>query len=449
MSEADWRAHQTQLRWRARFRDLELRHVDNDGNVHHVSFDGVPIFNEQDQFTGYRGTARNTTARKHTEAMLQGADREARSALNALAPEISVLDAAGTVVITNTRADASTLTGGRFAARVCEGANYLSLCDNANGDERADAIVIADGIRKMLSGESEPFSHEFATDTPDGQAWFVLTARRYREGGAVRVVVSRENITERKRAEQMLGLDYAATNAVPGAGREPMNRVSVANRLLAALPYADYTRLLSRMEPVELSRGDVLHDAGKPIRHVYFPVGALVAVLTTAAPDRTVEAGLVGHEGMVGISLALGINISPVRCRVHSTGIAMRIGAVEFRKQLLQNVPLQRILNRYAHATMVQFVQTAACNLFHNIDSRVARWLLMAFDRARSNELSLTQERLAQMLGVRRVGITTAAGALQKRKLIRYQRGSVRLLDRRGLEKAACKCYRVTKDLPL
>ncbi len=449
MSDADWQRHRTLLEWRYAFRELELRHVDSIGNVHHVRIDGAPIFDEQDVFRGYRGTARDITARKHTEALDQRADREARSALNALAAEISVLDAAGTVVMTNNVGDAPAIAGGRLGTRVREGANYLTLCDNATGEERVDATAIADGVRKMLARECGQFSHEYASPSPDGPMWFVLTVRGYREGGAVRAVMSRENITERKRAEQLLGLDYTASNAVPGEGREPENRVLVANRLLAALPHAEYTRLLAGMEPVALSRGEVLHDAGKPIRQIYFPIDALVAVLTIAAPNRTVEVGLVGQEGMIGISLALGTNLSPVRTVVQSAGTAMRMGVAAFRKQLPHNVPLQRILNRYAHATMVQFGQTAACNRFHDLEARLARWLLMAFDRRRSRELHITQAGMARMLGMQRVGVTTAAGALRRQKLINYQRGRVQLIDRKGLEKAACKCYRVIKDVPL
>jgi PAS domain S-box-containing protein len=449
MSDADWQRHRTVLEWRYAFRELELRHVDSAGNEHHLRIDGAPIFDEQDVFRGYRGTARDITARKHTEALDQRADREARSALNALAAEISVLDAAGTVVMTNTVGDAPAIAGGRLGARVRDGTNYLTLCNHTTGEERADATAIADGVRKILAGECGQFSHEYASESPDGPTWFVLTVRGYREGNAVRAVMSRENITERKRAEQLLGLDYSASNPVPGEGREPENRVSVANRLLAALPHAEYTRLLAGMEPVSLARGEVLHDAGNPIRQIYFPIDALVAVLTTAAPNRTVGAGLVGPEGMVGVSLALGTNLSPVRTVVQSAGTAMRMGAAAFRKQLPHNLPLQRILNRYAHATLAQFSQMAACNRFHDVSERLARWLLMAFDRGRLRELHITQAGMAQLLGVARAGVAAAVNALRKHHLISYQLDRVQLIDRKGLEKVACQCYRVTKNVPL
>ncbi|MDO8596673.1 MAG: Crp/Fnr family transcriptional regulator, partial [Sulfuricaulis sp.] len=332
-------------------------------------------------------------------------------------------------------------------AGVREGANYLAVCDNAVGSERVDGSAIAAGIRQVIAGESGLFSHEYACDSPVGQCWFVLTITGYRADGAARAVVSRENITERKRAEQLLGLDYTVANQGPDANREPANRVSVANSLLAALPHAEYQRLLTGLEPVTLTFGEVLYAPGKPIRHVYFPIDCLVSLLTMVESRRSLKVGLVGHEGMVGIPLALGINVSPVRALVQGAGTAMRMEAAPFRKELLQSMPLQRVLYRYTHTLMAQFAQTAACNNFHSVKARLARCLLMARDCARSNEFRLTHEFLAQMLGMRRVGVTTAAGALQKLKLISYSRGNIRILDRKGLEAAACKCYRIIKNL--
>lgn len=449
MSADDWQTHRNQLEWRSSFRDLELRYVDRNDNLRYVSMNGAPVFDEQDHFRGYRGTARDITTRKHYEAVLQAADRDARSALDALPIEISVLDAAGTVLMANTACNRPTIEGGRLGAAACVGVNYLALCDNATGNERADASAIANGIRNALAGDGQHFTHEYPCDSPGGQTWYVLNVRGYRDDGRTRAVMSREAITDRKRAEQLLGLDFTATSAVPGTGCEPTNRVSVANRLLAALPYAEYTRLLSGMEPVLLPRGQLLHAAGAPIRHVYFPLNGLVAVLATAAPNRTVGADIVGQDGMIGISVALGIDISPVRSLVQSAGTAMRMGAAEFRKQLLMNAPLQRILNRYAHAMIVQLAQAAACNSSHDLNSRLARWLLVAFERGQCTELRITQGLMAQMLGVRRVAISGAAGVLQRRNLIDCQRGTVQLLNRRGLEKAACSCYRIIKDRPL
>jgi CRP-like cAMP-binding protein len=258
--------------------------------------------------------------------------------------------------------------------------------------------------------------------------------------------VSRENITERKRAEQLLGLDYTAANQAPDAGREPAHRVSVGNGLLAALPHAEYRRLLAGLEPVTLTFGEVLYAPDAPIGHVYFPIDCLVSLLATVDDRHALEVGLVGHEGMVGVPLALGIDNSPARALVQGAGTAMRMEAASFRKELLQNTPLQRTLLRYTHALMEQFAQTAACNNFHPVKARLARWLLMTSDRVRSNEFRITHELLAEMLGIRRVGVTNAAGALQIRKWISYRRGNIRILDRAGLEAVACGCYRIMRD---
>jgi len=248
-------------------------------------------------------------------------------------------------------------------------------------------------------------------------------------------------------AQQMPGPDYTVADREPASNQEPAYHVSVANNLLAALPHEEYQRLATGLEPVTLTFGDVLYAPGAPIRHVYFPIDCMVSLLTPADGRHALEVGLVGHEGMVGIPVALGIDVSPVRALVQGTGTAMRMEAASFRKELTQSMPSQRVLYRYTHALMTQFSQTAACNNFHAVKARLARWLLMARDRVRSDEFRLTHESLAEMLGIRRVGVTNAAGALQKRKLISYNRGNIRVLDRKGLEAAACNCYRIIKKL--
>jgi PAS domain S-box-containing protein len=445
MSEADWQTHRNQLKWRATFHDLELRHVDPAGEVRYISLDGEPVFDEQEQFQGYRGTARDITGRKRTEALLQGSNLEARCALDSLAAQICVLDPAGTVILANKAWCASSAVNGSIGAGVREGASYLAVCDNAVGNERAEGHAIAAGFRQVMEGQGGRFSHEYACDTPSGLCWFVLTITGYRGDGAARAVVSRENITERKRAEQLLGLDYSVASRAPDANREPANRVSVANSLLAALPFAEYQRLLTDLEPVTLTFGEVLHAPGVPIQHVYFPINCLVSLLTMVDGRRALEVGLIGHEGMVGAPLALGIDVSHMHALVQGTGTAMRMEAAPFRKALLQSMPLQRVLYRYTHALMAQFTQTAACTHFHAVKARLARWLLMTHDRMGSDEFHLTHELLAEMLGIRRVGVTNAAGALQQQKLISYGRGHIRILDRKGLEAAACQCYQIVK----
>ena len=214
-----------------------------------------------------------------------------------------------------------------------------------------------------------------------------------------------------------------------------------ANRLLAALPRAAYLQLAPGLAPVALVFGKVLYEPGAPIRDVYFPSGSVVSLLTVVDQRSALEVGLVGHEGMVGIPLALGIGVSPVRALVQGGGGALRMSAARLRKCLQASPALQHALHRYAAALMAQITQTAACNRFHRVEARLARWLLMTRDRVGAGEFHLTQEFLAHMLGVRRVGVTAAASALQRRGLIGYRRGDIRIVDHAGLEAAACGCY--------
>lgn len=243
------------------------------------------------------------------------------------------------------------------------------------------------------------------------------------------------------------GLPRNRTRQLPESGHAVAIRAPVANSLLAALPRKHYQPLLAGLERVTLTFGEVLHEPGQPIMHVYFPGDSLVSLLALAEAHHSLAVGLVGCDGMVGIPLALGVEISTVRALVQGTGTAMRMEAARFRQEFRQSVPLQRELYRYTHALRAQIAQTAACNQFHRVEARLARWLLMTHDRARSNKMRLTQEFMADMLGVQRGGVTLAAGALQERKLIRYSRGHLHILDRRGLEAASCRCYRIIRNL--
>jgi CRP-like cAMP-binding protein len=247
-------------------------------------------------------------------------------------------------------------------------------------------------------------------------------------------------------------VDYANSNVIllPAARRalrDAAREAPVANGLLAALPQADYRALRAGLEPVTLKFGDVLHEPGVPIRYVYFPVDCVVSLLTTVEGHPPLAVGLVGHEGMVGIPLALGIDASSARALVQEPGTALRMESAFFSQAFLQSEPLREGLYRYKHALVGQIGQSAACNQFHPVQARLARYLLMTADRARRRELRLTHGFLAGMLGVRRAGITLAALALQKRGLIEYRRGKITLLDRRGLNAAACACYRIVRDL--
>jgi CRP-like cAMP-binding protein len=230
---------------------------------------------------------------------------------------------------------------------------------------------------------------------------------------------------------------FEHTCTADGADNEPMQD----NRLLASLPRKSYRDLLPGLAAVTLVFGDVLYESGDRIREVYFPGRSVVSLLTVVDGRDALEVGLVGPEGMVGIPLALGMDTSPVRALVQGAGGAMRMSAAGFRKAFEASPPLRRGLHRYAHGLMAQITQTAACNRFHVVEARLARWLLMTRDRVGSGQFRLTQEFLSHMLGVRRVGVTQAASALQRQGLIEYRRGNIRILDHAGLEAAACTCY--------
>jgi CRP-like cAMP-binding protein len=218
-------------------------------------------------------------------------------------------------------------------------------------------------------------------------------------------------------------------------------RAGTPNRLLAAIPFKEYESLFASFEVVTLSYGEVLYEPGERMRHVYFPSDSLVSLLTVIDGRRALEVGLVGREGMVGARLALGIAASSTRALVQGTGTALRMSAARFTRELQRAPGLRREVLLFTDALMNQVAQSAACNRFHIIEARLARWLLMTRERLPSSEFRLTHEFLADMLGVRRVGVTAAAGALQRGGLIRYRRGTITILDQPGLEAACCSCY--------
>lgn len=221
------------------------------------------------------------------------------------------------------------------------------------------------------------------------------------------------------------------------------------NQMLATLPAEEYQRLLAAgLEPVTLAFGERLHEPGELIQHIYFPsAGLLVSLLTTLQDHMALEVGLVGSEGMVGLPVAQGIDTSSVHAVVQGPGQALRMESSRFRDALETSPVLQRTFHRYTYALIAQITQTAVCNRFHQVEARLARWLLMASDRLQSNPMRFTHEALADLLGVRRVGITVAASALQQQKLIQYSRGNIKILDREGLKASACECYQKIKDI--
>ena len=220
----------------------------------------------------------------------------------------------------------------------------------------------------------------------------------------------------------------------------------ISNRLVTGLLRGDRERFVASGEKVELAFGQVLCEPDQDIRHVYFPYDSFVSLAAPVDSRSSLEVGLIGNEGMLGIPLVIGIAESAQRAVVRGSGGALRVPAAAFHRELGRSEALRRGLNRYLYALMAQFAQTAACTRYHLLEARLARWLLMTRDRAHSDGFHLTHDFLADMLGVRRVGVTKAAGALQRRRLISYQRGQITILDPAGLEVASCGCYRSMKQ---
>jgi CRP-like cAMP-binding protein len=218
------------------------------------------------------------------------------------------------------------------------------------------------------------------------------------------------------------------------------------NRLIELLPRRDRRRLLALAEPVQLVLGEVLSEPGQLTSHAYFPVDGFVSMVARVDDHAELEVGMVGREGMLGTHLALGVLHSPVQARVQGPGASWRIGSDVFRAELARCAALRRLVGRYLDVRVAQLASAAACARFHLIGPRLARWLLMSHDRAHSDRFHVTHELVATMLGVRRVGITVAAGVLQRSGSIEYRRGELTVLDRRLLEDMACGCYALDRQ---
>jgi CRP-like cAMP-binding protein len=217
------------------------------------------------------------------------------------------------------------------------------------------------------------------------------------------------------------------------------------NHLLDALPAGDFERFASHLELIPMKLGDVLYEPGDQLRYVYFPTTCIVSLLYVMEDGASAEIAVVGNEGILGISLFMGGNTTPSRAIVQSEGHAYRLKADSLKNEFARYGPTMHLLLRYTQALITQMAQTAVCNRHHSIDQQLCRWLLLSLDRLASNELRMTQELIANMLGVRREGVTEAAGKLQSAGLIHYGRGTITVLDRPGLEARSCECYQVVK----
>jgi CRP-like cAMP-binding protein len=218
------------------------------------------------------------------------------------------------------------------------------------------------------------------------------------------------------------------------------------NRLLAALHREEYARLAPHLEAVRLTPGKILYHAGDAVGHAFFPRAGMICLLSTTVNGRTIEVGMIGNEGMSGISIILRSAVTPCRIMVQLAGDAFRLRGDVLRAEFNRGGRFQDLLLRYTHALLIQIAQSAACNGFHTVEERLCRWLLVSRDRVQTDTIHLTQEFLSLMLGVPRTSVTMIAVGLQKRGLIRYSRGRISILDRRRLEAASCECYRLVRE---
>jgi CRP-like cAMP-binding protein len=223
----------------------------------------------------------------------------------------------------------------------------------------------------------------------------------------------------------------------------PVNRTE--NHLLAALSGAERERLRPHLEEVEMPLGEVVYESGRPLDYVYFPVDSIVSLLYVLENGASAEIAVVGNDGVVGISIFMGGESTPSRAVVQSAGRALRLPARVMREEFTRGGSMQHLMLRYTQALITQMAQTAVCNRHHSVDQQLCRWLLLSIDRLASSEITMTQELIANMLGVRREGVTEAAGKLQKAGVISYRRGHIQVLDRSQLESMSCECYEVVR----
>ena len=225
----------------------------------------------------------------------------------------------------------------------------------------------------------------------------------------------------------------------------PTTHSARQNHLLAALPVIEYERLVADLELIAMPLGNVLYESGSQLGHVYFPTTSIVSLLYVMEDGASAEIAVVGNEGIIGVALFMGGETTPSRAVVQSAGHAYRLSGQLLKREFTDSAAMQHLLLRYTQALLTQMAQTAVCNRHHSVDQQLCRWLLLSLDRLASSELTMTQELIANMLDVRREGVTEAAGKLQDAGLIHYSRGRITVVDRPGLEARACECYKVVK----
>ena len=233
--------------------------------------------------------------------------------------------------------------------------------------------------------------------------------------------------------------------ALPGDYPMPSAHFPHRNHLLAAIAAPDRERIYPHLKLVPMPLGEVIYEPGQALHYVYFPTDSIVSLMYTMADGSTAEIAMVGNDGLVGIAVFMGGETTPSRAIVQSAGSAYRLRAQQLEEEFHRNGETQRLLLRYTQALITQMAQTAVCNRHHSVEQQLCRWLLLSLDRLPSNRLTMTQELIAYMLGVRREGVTAAAGKLQKLGIIRYTRGQIEVLDRPKLEQLCCECYAVVK----
>ena len=222
--------------------------------------------------------------------------------------------------------------------------------------------------------------------------------------------------------------------------------IPISNKMLVALPEKEHRRLADKLEPIDLKFGDTLYQPNENIEYIYFPDSGIISFLSKIEKRSTLEVGLVGNEGMVGLSTFLGITKSPNSAMVRAAGIAWKMRAADFLKECKENISLSRLVHRYTHLLLTQLSLVGACNRFHPIVKRLTCWLLMTSDRMGTEKFHVTQQFISDMLGVRREAVALAASSLQEKQLISYSRGNLSILNRMGLEAFACKCYSIVKE---